>query len=929
MERSGGRARCGSSAMRFPVWLTKAGAHLRARGPLVLAVGLAATVTRAALPAPPPRTVEGVAAMLGREAGGEVRPDGFIWEERGGLLSDALLGRRVLFIASVPGPGGAAAGDLFRARVRLTRAGRPISLHGLRNLTQTPLGDDRDLVARGRYAGFVTVAFGAVQGVTLLDLAGDWAQREARTRRERAQASLEGWLDAGVLRGIGRTEVSFGAPPAEVKLDVADGALVMALGPEARSAALDAQTGTLTTGDTDPFLARAKQIPHPVRPFDAFAVELARRALGEPAARVVSSALDARSRLASRERGGAAEAMMAADPQAAAVAVPSDGSGWPPARIEPPVSPAWPGEGIWVPVRSPFPLPAEPPAPVSSRPPVVAVPREEPRGAPDAPPDARPDAGGGESEPDEPEETDAPDAPSVPDSPNAPNAPSAAPRPPPGPPPDPEPAFYEAVIRPEPAEPRAVVRLLAMDMRQLELRMEAGFEVPRPVVGPRGTGKLPSGPAAARVVAAFAGGAPAGSPSFGMVVGRRILVPPAPGAETVAVLRDGSAALGPWPFGAEVPEGVVALRQSPLALIENGAPVAPLSTDGDAASAERAERAALCVTRAGHVVYAWGPELSAKVLAKALALAGCQTGAHLGMSPSPSGFAFVRAREGTWDAKLLAPAMSLPADRLSGALPVDLFYLVQRSLKPSVPLPGDARWELDGGRMPQPAWLPAIYTASVANLGAEVRVTSFAPGRFSWRVRAGARELSHRFGGTFPGALDPEEQARAAAAIGLGTSRRKGMAPRGLAISGSVGLSFRGDVGAIVAGERGLAVIRSAELPLLSVGDIVELPLTADDGKLLPAGRQVGSRRPRAAMCALADGTVLVATATFDSDEAATGVLLELGCGRVVALDRGSHQAAFVHRAGTDTEPRARYEASALYAVERPMRGRAQTFAQE
>ncbi|MEJ7730331.1 MAG: hypothetical protein WKG00_14075 [Polyangiaceae bacterium] len=80
--------------------------------------------------------------------------------------------------------------------------------------------------------------------------------------------------------------------------------------------------------------------------------------------------------------------------------------------------------------------------------------------------------------------------------------------------------------------------------------------------------------------------------------------------------------------------------------------------------------------------------------------------------------------------------------------------------------------------------------------------------------------------------------------------------------------------------------------------------------------------RARAAICSL-DGTFLVATTTFDSDEATTEALLEVGCRRVLALDRGGHQAAFLHRAGTATPPATRYEVTALYLLAAPMLGTA------
>jgi hypothetical protein len=77
----------------------------------------------------------------------------------------------------------------------------------------------------------------------------------------------------------------------------------------------------------------------------------------------------------------------------------------------------------------------------------------------------------------------------------------------------------------------------------------------------------------------------------------------------------------------------------------------------------------------------------------------------------------------------------------------------------------------------------------------------------------------------------------------------------------------------------------------------------------------------------LKDGAFVVAATTFDSDEATTTALLELGCSRVVALDRGSHRDAFLHRAGTATAPQPRYDATTLFAVEVPLSGRAGSLA--
>ena len=61
--------------MNVPEWLTRRGSFLRARALWAALFALAALVIRAASPSPPPRTPEGVAAMLGAAVGGEVRPD--------------------------------------------------------------------------------------------------------------------------------------------------------------------------------------------------------------------------------------------------------------------------------------------------------------------------------------------------------------------------------------------------------------------------------------------------------------------------------------------------------------------------------------------------------------------------------------------------------------------------------------------------------------------------------------------------------------------------------------------------------------------------------------------------------------------------------------------------------------------------------------
>jgi len=113
-------------------------------------------------------------------------------------------------------------------------------------------------------------------------------------------------------------------------------------------------------------------------------------------------------------------------------------------------------------------------------------------------------------------------------------------------------------------------------------------------------------------------------------------------------------------------------------------------------------------------------------------------------------------------------------------------------------------------------------------------------------------------------------------------------------------------------------------VPLLSRGDeAVQLPLLAEKGQIDGRMADRGGQRDRGALCVTPDGRVLVALARHDSSEPITATLIELGCERVVGLDRGSRHGAFLHRAGTSDPPLGNYGPSALYAVSRSMIPRA------
>jgi len=238
-----------STRLRVASWL-------RNRWPLV-ACSVALTLAwRLPGAAPPPRSLEGVAALLGAQVSGSVAPDEFVWERSRGAIVDPLLGRDVLFLAR---GGTSAHRDLYRARVRVTREGRPIALLWVRNLTQTPLADEGMLIARDHHAAFVTRAFDSVQAVTVLDLRGHRKLAGDGILMPRPWSwlwmQLDGWLEEGSLGGLGRSEMVFGRPPIGAKIELRDGSLIVALsggpGEPAKAAALDIDSGRVNTGAQD------------------------------------------------------------------------------------------------------------------------------------------------------------------------------------------------------------------------------------------------------------------------------------------------------------------------------------------------------------------------------------------------------------------------------------------------------------------------------------------------------------------------------------------------------------------------------------------------------------------------------------------------------------------------------------------------------
>src|SRR5262249_24925583 len=124
------------------------------------------------------------------------------------------------------------------------------------------------------------------------------------------------------------------------------------------------------------------------------------------------------------------------------------------------------------------------------------------------------------------------------------------------------PYFFRTTVRPDPDRPYAKVIVVAMDMRQLELDMEAGVEDPKPLTQAHGSGKIPrDAKVLNRAVGAFNGAFKTTHGEYGMMVHRRILLPPKPGGATLVVTDDRRVGLGTWGAAPVIPANVVSFRQ--------------------------------------------------------------------------------------------------------------------------------------------------------------------------------------------------------------------------------------------------------------------------------------------------------------------------------------------------------------------------------
>jgi hypothetical protein len=852
-------------AVQFPRGL---GRVLRTRAWAIFAAAIVGLAVAALDRGETPEDVKGLAEALGRASGTFVRADELRWEPSSGIAADFFAGRSLLFLGSASPE---APRDVYRARVRLSPEGRVVDVVSVRNLTSTPLGDDHALVVAGSRAAYATYAFGQEQSVTALDLSGEGAQNETTKLHDRAMAYLTNVQQTGNGEGVGRIDVTLDQPAQRVGLALStpEGAeqptlLTIDLADDGKSptatrtARLDLVKNELVAAPQ----AHAEAGKHLPKWFVFWAVDTVRAVpwIGpEPIAWLeekASSARDSLKQTAFKVSGGKDALAKAPDqPAVASILDTSQASAdlghWPPPAVRSIWKNPEPGEGEWGEPKQPW-LKRLPPAPGS---------------------------------------TEVPPLP-----------------------------FVTTFVRPDEERPYAKVLFVAMDMRQLDLDMEAGSEDPKPLVGPPGTGRIPRDPAVyTRVAAAFNGGFKTEHGNYGMMLKKRVLLPPLPGAATVIVTKDGHVGMGSWGTNKDVggihdvpSADILSFRQNLDPLVDNDK-VNPqnrwqwgFTLPG---TSMQTERTGICITNAGHMLYAWGDDLSATSLGKAMKMAGCIYGMHLDMNPHHTGLVFTNInefKERRYKSELLTNKMEIGTDRYLLYAPKDFFYVTLHD--PTPPAVESATWEADPGVQPAPSWMPGLWRTRVD----KVELFDIEPARASFRVRTGTKEPDAKVGPPRVHELSDDDAHRVLFALTLGTSETKHT--RGLVTEGKVVFPMSGAerMAALVVSEDG--VVDIAKAGAVGSGDAVELPLLIDEGK--PVAR--GHGRANAAL-GIAHGRTFVARSSDASVDDLVRVLEKAGCSRAVLLDRGAGNHGMLYRAGTPTPPRARYEDTTLYAMSKPL----------
>ena len=855
---------------------------LRRAAPAAALIAAVALVRACAAGPPPAKTRDALVAALGEAAHVVIRPDDFVWERSGGVLSDFIEGRHILFLGA---PQAGAPRDVYRARVHLSPEGRPLQITNVVDYTKTRDTDEQGLVRDddGERVAFASYGYGQLQGITALDLRSAARAWKTTTRFEGFMAFVTNYQETGDGNGIARVDVLLERATTSAVLSFEGPILVAKLAEAAggvREARVDIDQAKVTPpvdGVTADLLV---QIPK--RPIH-WAVDSVRAIVGDDAvAWAEAKVWELRDKyeqwryFAGRSGTDAHDEVKSdadllvphsIDPTQAGV----DGGYWPPQEVPTLFKEPEEGEGEWQPYQPSWlhRIDGAPPAFYKTF--------------------IRPDAQ----------------------------------RP------------YSKIIL-------VAMDTRQLDLG-MEAGVE---DPKPTVGSFHGAGRMPRDPwIASHAVAAWNGGFKTEHGHYGMMLRKHILLPPVPTAATAVVEDDGRFGMGAWGPTREIPADLLSYRQNMDPLIDDGI-INPRARGNWGAvlpgqpklTGQQTERSGLCITRARHLLYVWGDDVGPEALGKAMQLAGCDFGMHLDMNPYHTGFVFMSFDDKDYSPKrgnseVLTSSMAIANRRYIDYNPKDFFYATIRD--PSPDLAGDAPlgWIADAGVQPPPTWLPAIWHTVVGGTPGKpggVSLALFEPGRTRWTLRAGQDEVAPsaegkpgKLASDVPREMNGDDATRVIAAIGFGVADPR--RPLGLLVQGVRAIApVEEEASLYVRPDGALDIALPADPVPTAALDLAQGAALIADGKAIDGARRRSGSFRRLAIGVTALGRIVVATADGNTDDGLVDALLRAGCVRAMAA-RGAED-GFVARAGTPEPPMSSYAQTTLYAIAQPMGPRAFRF---
>ena len=261
----------------------------------------------------------------------------------------------------------------------------------------------------------------------------------------------------------------------------------------------------------------------------------------------------------------------------------------------------------------------------------------------------------------------------------------------PGPPGGP-PLLVQAAVHPDPIKHQVHAVVVAIDLRRIGVRLVAGTREPLSTTVPpeRRPGLIPAADQA-DLVAVFNGGFMVHHGAWGMKVGDDVFLPPKDDGCTVALLQGGAVRIRSYPEIAPSLGQVLAYRQTPPCLVEQGV-VSPALLGSEKprrwgmseTGGLDIRRSALGIAEGGRTLfYALGEWITPRDLAEAMRAAGAVDAAELDVNWSYTRFFLYRppaapGAEPQVSATLIPKLKHAPRQYVGKPADRDFFYLVRR-----------------------------------------------------------------------------------------------------------------------------------------------------------------------------------------------------------------------------------------------------------